>query len=181
MFPRPMGAETSLITGPVALVDPVGVNVLHVESANEMLLACQSVLPADIAVCAAAVSDWRVADAAPEKLKKDGNGPPPLALAENPDILQSLSRVESRRPGLVVGFAAETENVVQNAVAKRIRKGCDWILANDVSSDTGTFGGDTNTVHFVNEKGVEDWPRLSKKEVANRLASRIADHIGGAE
>ena len=176
-----LGAETSLITGPVALADPVGVSVLHVESANEMLLACQSVLPADIAVCAAAVSDWRVADAAPEKLKKDGISPPLFALAENPDILQNLSKAENCRPALVVGFAAETENVVQNAIAKRIRKGCDWILANDVSPDTDTFGGDTNTIHFVNEKGVEDWPRLSKQEVANRLASRIADHLGGAE
>tara|TARA_B100000676_G_scaffold313488_1_gene395466 strand:+ start:13008 stop:14216 length:1209 start_codon:yes stop_codon:yes gene_type:complete len=176
-----LGAETSLITGPVALPDPVGVSVLHVESATEMLSACQSVLPADIAVCAAAVSDWRVADVASEKLKKDSISSPPLVLTENPDILQNLSMAENCRPGLVVGFAAETENVIQNAVAKRIRKGCDWILANDVSPETGTLGGDMNTIHFVNDKGVEDWPLLSKQEVADRLASRIAAHIGGAE
>ncbi|MEC8698691.1 MAG: bifunctional phosphopantothenoylcysteine decarboxylase/phosphopantothenate--cysteine ligase CoaBC [Pseudomonadota bacterium] len=176
-----LGAETSLITGPVALADPSGVNVLHVESAAEMLSACQAALPADIAVCAAAVSDWRVADAAPEKLKKDGSGPPPLALTESPDILQTLSKAENRRPGLVVGFAAETENVVQNAIDKRIRKGCDWILANDVSPETGTFGGDSNTIHLVHDKGVEDWPRLTKQEVADRLSSRIADYVGEAE
>ena len=176
-----LGADTELITGPVALDDPVGVRVVHVDSAAEMLAACMAALPADIAVCAAAVSDWRVATEAPEKLKKDGSGPPALTLAENPDILQTLAQAENRRPGLVVGFAAETENVVENAVAKRQRKGCDWILANDVSPETGTFGGDSNTIHLVHADGVEDWPRLSKLEVADRLAARIVAHMAAAE
>jgi len=176
-----LGAETSLITGPVALPDPAGVSVFHVESAADMLAACQAALPAEIAVCAAAVSDWRIATAASEKLKKDGGGPPALELTENPDILRTLSQAENRRPGLVVGFAAETEKVVEHAVEKRQRKGCDWILANDVSPETGTFGGDSNVIHFVHEDGVEDWPRMTKQEVAERLAQRIAAHMGGAE
>jgi len=176
-----LGAETSLITGPVALPDPAGVSVFHVESAADMLAACQAALPAEIAVCAAAVSDWRIATAASEKLKKDGGGPPAFELTENPDILRTLSQAENRRPGLVVGFAAETEKVVKHAVEKRQRKGCDWILANDVSPETGTFGGDSNVIHFVHEDGVEDWPRMTKQEVAERLAQRIAAHMGGAE
>ena len=176
-----LGAETSLITGPVALPDPAGVSVVHVESAADMLVACQAALPAEIAVCAAAVSDWRIATAASEKLKKDRGGPPALELTENPDILRTLSQAENRRPGLVVGFAAETEKVVEYAVEKRQRKGCDWILANDVSPETGTFGGASNVIHFVHEDGVEDWPRMTKQEVAERLAQRIAVHMGGAE
>jgi len=176
-----LGAETSLITGPVALPDPAGVSVVHVESAADMLAACQAALPADVAVCAAAVSDWRIAAAASEKLKKDGDGPPALELTENPDILRTLSQAENRRPGLVVGFAAETEKVVEHAIEKRQRKGCDWILANDVSPETGTFGGDSNVIHFVHGDGVEDWPRMTKQEVAERLAQRIAAHMGGAE
>jgi phosphopantothenoylcysteine decarboxylase/phosphopantothenate--cysteine ligase len=176
-----LGAETSLITGPVALSDPAGVSVVHVESAADMLIACQAALPAEIVVCAAAVSDWRIATAASEKLKKDRGGPPALELTENPDILRTLSQAENRRPGLVVGFAAETEKVVEHAVEKRQRKGCDWILANDVSPETGTFGGDSNVIHFVHEDGVEDWPRMTKQEVAERLAQRIAAHMGGAE
>ena len=176
-----LGAETSLITGPVALPDPAGVSVVHVESAADMLVSCQAALPAEIAVCAAAVSDWRIATAASEKLKKDRGGPPALELTENPDILRTLSQAENRRPSLVVGFAAETEKVVEHAVEKRQRKGCDWILANDVSPETGTFGGDSNVIHFVHEDGVEDWPRMTKQEVADRLALRIAAHMGGAE
>ena len=176
-----LGAETSLITGPVALPDPAGVSVVHVESAADMLVACQAALPAEIVVCAAAVSDWRIATAASEKLKKDRGGPPALELTENPDILRTLSQAENRRPGLVVGFAAETEKVVESAVEKRQRKGCDWILANDVSPETGTFGGASNVIHFVHEDGVEDWPRMTKQEVAERLAQRIAAHMGGAE
>lgn len=175
-----LGAETSLITGPVGLPDPSGVNVVHVESASDMLAACQAALPADVAVCAAAVSDWRVSSAASEKLKKDGKSPPALELAENPDILQTLAQAENRRPRLVIGFAAETEKVVEHAVAKRDRKGCDWILANDVSPETGTFGGDSNVIHFVHDGGVDDWPRMTKQEVAERLAQRIAAHMGGA-
>ena len=176
-----LGAKTSLITGPVALPDPAGVSVVHVESAADMLVSCQAALPAEIAVCAAAVSDWRIATAASEKLKKDRGGPPALELTENPDILRTLSRAENRRPRLVVGFAAETEKVVEHAVEKRQRKGCDWILANDVSPETGIFGGDSNVIHFVHEDGVENWPRMTKQEVANRLALRIAAHMGGAE
>ena len=176
-----LGAETSLITGPVALPDPAGVSVVHVESATDMLAACQAALPAEIAVCAAAVSDWRIATVASEKLKKDRGGLPALELTENPDILRTLSQAENRRPGLVVGFAAETEKVVEHAVEKRQRKGCDWILANDVSPETGTFGGDSNVIHFVHEDGVEDWPRMTKQEVAERLVQRIAAHMGSAE
>ncbi|MEE2689677.1 MAG: bifunctional phosphopantothenoylcysteine decarboxylase/phosphopantothenate--cysteine ligase CoaBC [Pseudomonadota bacterium] len=176
-----LGAETTLITGPVDLPDPDGVQVVRVESADDMMAACQTSLPADVAVCAAAVSDWRVADRALEKLKKDGEGPPFLKLTENPDILKSLSQAKNRRPGLVVGFAAETEKVLEHAVEKRYRKGCDWMLANDVSPGTGTFGGESNRIHFVHADGVEDWPLLTKQEVAARLADRIAAHLGSSE
>ncbi|MDG2286874.1 MAG: bifunctional phosphopantothenoylcysteine decarboxylase/phosphopantothenate--cysteine ligase CoaBC, partial [Alphaproteobacteria bacterium] len=153
-----LGASTTLVTGPTRLADPAGVHTLHIESARQMLEACTNALPADIAVCAAAVSDWRVARAAEQKLKKDGNAAPPaLELAENPDILASLAAAGANRPGLVIGFAAETEKVVIHATEKRSRKGCDWIVANDVSPETGTFGGDENTVHLVTEAGSEDW------------------------
>jgi phosphopantothenoylcysteine decarboxylase/phosphopantothenate--cysteine ligase len=172
-----MGAATTLVSGPTALPDPAGVTVVHVESARQMLAACEAALPADIAVCAAAVSDWRAAEAAEQKMKKDGSGPPDLQLAENPDILASLAADSNRRPRLVVGFAAETENVIANARAKRDRKGCDWIVANDVAPDTGTFGGDSNTVHLVKPDAVEDWPRMTKQEVADALAARIADEL----
>ena len=171
-----LGAETVLVTGPVALADPAGVETVHVESAREMLAACEAALPADIAVCAAAVSDWRAGQVADRKMKKEDRGPPDLPLTENPDILATLGR-SARRPGLVVGFAAETENVVANAQAKRARKGCDWIVANDVSPAAGTFGGDANRVHLIRADGVEDWPRLAKKEVAHRLAARIAEAL----
>jgi len=168
------GAATTLVSGPTNLPDPPGVTVVRVESARDMLAACEAALPADVAVCAAAVADWRVAKAADEKLKKNGAGPPRLEMAENPDILASLAAGTNTRPGLVIGFAAETEQVVEHARAKRERKGCDWILANDVSPETGTFGGDDNTIHLVSADGVEDWPRMSKADVANRLAARIA-------
>ena len=174
-----LGARTVLVTGPVALPDPAGVEAVHVESAREMLAACESALPADILVCAAAVSDWRVEGAAERKIKKDGAAPPALALTENPDILATLGGA-ARRPSLVVGFAAETEDVVANARAKRARKGCDWIVANDVSPAAGTFGGETNRVHLIDADGAEDWPRLTKQEVARRLAERIAERIGPA-
>ncbi len=170
------GAETVLVTGPVAMADPAGVETVHVESAREMLAACEAALPADIAVCAAAVSDWRAEQTAGQKLKKESSAPPALSLIENPDILATLAR-SARRPSLVVGFAAETENVVANAQAKRLRKGCDWIVANDVSPATGTFGGDANRVHLIRDDGVEDWPRLAKDEVAHRLAGRIAQAL----
>jgi phosphopantothenoylcysteine decarboxylase/phosphopantothenate--cysteine ligase len=168
-----LGAETVLVSGPSREPDPPGVRVVHVESARQMLAACEAALPADVAVCAAAVADWRV-EAAAQKLKKKGGAPPALRLVENPDILATLSQSGNRRPRLVVGFAAETEDVVAQARAKRARKGCDWILANDVSPAAGTFGGDANTVHVIDAAGVEDWPPLTKREVAERLAERIA-------
>ena len=136
-------------------------------------------LPADVAVCAAAVADWRVAAPAGQKLKKSADAPPPsIALAPNPDILATLSRRDERRPRLVVGFAAETEDLVANARAKLLRKGCDWILANDVAPGTGTFGGDSNLVHVVDPGDVESWPRMGKDEVARRLALRVAAALG---
>ncbi|MGB0570923.1 MAG: bifunctional phosphopantothenoylcysteine decarboxylase/phosphopantothenate--cysteine ligase CoaBC [Alphaproteobacteria bacterium] len=171
------GAATTLVSGPTNLPDPPGVTVVPVESARDMLAACEAALPAHVAVCAAAVADWRVAKAADEKLKKNGSGPPALEMAENPDILASLASATNTRPGLVIGFAAETKTVVEHARAKRDRKGCDWILANDVSPETGTFGGDENTIHLVSADGVEDWPRMSKTDVANRLADRIAENL----
>ncbi|MBT3307693.1 MAG: bifunctional phosphopantothenoylcysteine decarboxylase/phosphopantothenate synthase, partial [Alphaproteobacteria bacterium] len=135
----------------------------------------------DIAVCAAAVSDWRSADAAPSKLKKNGSAPKPLELALNPDILATLSAAGNKRPAIVVGFAAETNDLIDHATQKRLAKGCDWILANDVSSDTGTFGGQDNTVHLISDQGVEDWPKMSKQAVADKLADRIADILEGPQ
>ena len=173
-----LGADVTLVSGPTALGDPPGVKTVRVESAREMLAACERALPADIAVCAAAVADWRVARAATGKIKKTaGAAVPKLALTENPDILCALSQPNSRRPMLVVGFAAETGRVVPHAVAKRQRKGCDWILANDVSPAAGTFGGDSNTVHLVSADGVEAWPKLTKEAVAERLARCIAKFL----
>lgn len=173
-----LGAETILVSGPTALADPPGVSVFRIESARDMLTACERALPVEVAVCAAAVADWRAASAAEQKLKKNGGeDSPSLRLAENPDILATLSQPGNRRPRLVIGFAAETENVVVNARVKRAKKGCDWILANDVAPGTGTFGGDRNTIHLVTEKGVETWPTLAKDEVARRLAERIAETL----
>jgi phosphopantothenoylcysteine decarboxylase / phosphopantothenate---cysteine ligase len=171
-----LGAETVLVAGPSREPDPPGVRVVHVETARQMLAACEAALPADIAVCAAAVADWRVAEAADQKMKKNGK-PPSLKLAENPDILKILSEPGNRRPALVIGFAAETQDIVRQARAKLARKGCDWILANDVSPASGTFGGDSNTIHLVEAGAVEDWPALSKQEVARRLAARIGTHF----
>ncbi|HUH84165.1 MAG TPA: bifunctional phosphopantothenoylcysteine decarboxylase/phosphopantothenate--cysteine ligase CoaBC [Stellaceae bacterium] len=169
-----LGAATVLVSGPTSEPDPPGARVVRVQSARDMLAACEAALPVEIAVCAAAVADWRP-EAAPQKLKKKpGATPPALRLVENPDILARLSAAGNRRPRLVVGFAAETENVVENARQKRLRKACDWIVANDVSAATGTFGGDANTVHIIDADGVEDWPPLSKGAVAERLALRIA-------
>jgi len=173
-----MGAETVLVSGPTQEPTPAGVKLVAVESAAEMLEACEAALPLDVAVMAAAVSDWRVASASAQKLKKDGKGAPALTLVENPDILATIAGRHNDRPALVIGFAAETNDVVANAVAKRARKGCDWILANDVSPGTGTFGGDRNTIHLVDASGVEDWPVMTKVEVARRLAERIAERIG---
>jgi phosphopantothenoylcysteine decarboxylase/phosphopantothenate--cysteine ligase len=174
-----MGAETTLVTGPTALGDPTGVKTRHVETAAEMLAACESSLPVEIAVFAAAVADWGVARPANQKIKKDQSArPPSLELAANPDILKSVSNAGIKRPKLVIGFAAETENLVEFARAKLRAKGCDWILANDVSPATGTFGGDRNTIHLVTAEGSEDWPELSKSEVADRLGHKIAEHFG---
>ena len=168
-----MGAATTLVAGPTAMADPSGVETVHITSARDMLAACENALPADVAVCAAAVSDWRVADVAPEKRKKNG-APPALELVENPDVLATLSAKGNQRPRLVVGFAAETENVVANAQAKLARKGCDWVMANDVSADKAVFGGEENQVHLISGDGVETWPRMSKDAVAAQLAERIA-------
>jgi len=179
---KELGAHVTLVSGPVDLPDPVGVKTEHVESAREMQRAVDDILPVDIAVCAAAVADWRVQTEATQKLKKDAaasddGAVPSLNMVENPDILAGISRPGANRPRLVVGFAAETENVIEHARAKLAKKGCDWICANDVSPSTGTFGGDDNTVHLVTRTGVEDWPTQSKLAVAKRLAKRIAEHI----
>ncbi|MSO80805.1 MAG: bifunctional phosphopantothenoylcysteine decarboxylase/phosphopantothenate--cysteine ligase CoaBC [Alphaproteobacteria bacterium] len=175
-----LGASTTLVSGPTRLADPAGVTVVHVETAREMLAACEAALPADVAVCAAAVADWRPAEAAGQKLKKSCGAAPTIALAENPDVLATLAGLGNSRPRLVIGFAAETEKIVEHAVAKRARKGCDWILANDVSEGSGTFGGADNTIHLVSAEGVEDWPCLSKDAVAERLAGCIAAALGTA-
>ncbi|MBE0529885.1 MAG: bifunctional phosphopantothenoylcysteine decarboxylase/phosphopantothenate--cysteine ligase CoaBC [Rhodospirillales bacterium] len=176
-----LGAAVTLVTGPTHESDPPGVTVVRVQSATDMLAACQTALPVDVAVCAAAVADWRVAEPSSGKIKKTAGGKPPiLELAENPDILTTLSATGIRRPRLVVGFAAETEQVVENAREKRSRKGCDWIVANDVSAVTGTFGGDENQIYLITADGpqaTEAWPTLSKHEVAQRLAERIANAL----
>jgi phosphopantothenoylcysteine decarboxylase/phosphopantothenate--cysteine ligase len=167
------GAEVVLVSGPVVLSDPPGVTVVKVESAREMLAAVETALPADLAVFAAAVADWRVAEGAEQKIKKGAGGPPSLSLVENPDILATVSR-SAARPRLVVGFAAETENVVEHARQKLARKGCDLIVANDVSPATGIMGGHANTVHLVGPDGVESWPAMSKEAVAEALVQRFA-------
>jgi phosphopantothenoylcysteine decarboxylase / phosphopantothenate---cysteine ligase len=175
---RDLGARVLFVTGPAAVPAPAGVEVIRVETAREMLAAVQSALPADAAVMAAAVADWRVANAAGSKLKKDGTGKAPaLEFTENPDILATVSRMTTGRPRLMVGFAAETDDVVAHAVAKRARKGCDWIVANDVSPGTGIMGGSENAVVLITDKGQEVWPRMAKDEVARRLALRIAEAL----
>lgn len=168
-----LGARVTLVAGPVTLPTPAGVDRVDVETAREMAAAVDAALPADAAVMVAAVADWRVADAAGQKIKK-GEAAPGLALVENPDILASLA-ADARRPALVIGFAAETERVVEHAVAKRARKGADWIVANDVSGDV--MGGDANSVHLVTAAGIEHWEQLPKDAVARRLAERIADAL----
>jgi len=171
-----LGAEVVFITGPAAAKPPVGVKLVNVETAREMLAAVKSALPVDAAVFAAAVADWRMATPQTNKIKKDSSGvAPALEFAENPDILRIVSNLGDNRPALVVGFAAETENVLENATKKRMRKGCDWIIANDVSPETGIMGGAENAVTFVTANRHEDWPRGSKVEVAKKLAARIAE------
>jgi phosphopantothenoylcysteine decarboxylase/phosphopantothenate--cysteine ligase len=172
------GADVVLISGPVDIADPRGVKTLHVESAREMLSAAEQSLPVDVAIFAAAVADWRVAEQAKEKLKKT-NGKSSIDLVENPDILATISR-HKQRPQLVIGFAAETEKLIENARTKLKRKGCDWIVANDVSPETGVFGGARNTVHLVTATGVEDWPLQSKEAVAAGLVQKIAATLNGA-
>lgn len=171
------GARVTLVTGPVTIPDPAGVAVVRVESARQMKAAVEAALPADIAVFAAAVADWRVASEGVEKLKKTKDGPPALALVENPDILATIAQRTDGRPPLVVGFAAETENVIEHARAKRARKRCDLIVANDVSPENSVFGGDSNTVHLVGPDSVETWPKLPKDEVARRLIAALAGRV----
>src|SRR5437588_1843310 len=179
---RAAGADVTLISGPVDITDPPGVTVKHVESARDMLRAVEAALPSDLAIFAAAVADWRVAHEGEQKLKKTIEGMPPLQLVENPDILATISKLKDRRPPLVIGFAAETENLIDNAKAKLTRKGCDWIVANDVSPATGVMGGDRNTVHLLIRKdaeiNVDSWPAMTKEEVAAELVARIAETVG---
>lgn len=173
-----LGARVTLVSGPVTVPDPAGVKVVRVESARQMLDACQSALPADAAVFAAAVADWRVANASDGKIKKQpGAAAPSLELVPNPDILATIAAAGPARPRLVVGFAAETDNLLANAQAKLIRKNADFIVANDVSPETGIMGGAENAVHLISAGGVEEWPRLAKEAVAERLAARIADAL----
>jgi phosphopantothenoylcysteine decarboxylase/phosphopantothenate--cysteine ligase len=175
------GADVVLISGPVDLGDPAGVLVRRVESARQMLQRVEAALPVDIAIFAAAVADWRVAHQGEQKLKKSSAGMPPLELVENPDILATVSKLKDKRPPLVIGFAAETENLIENAKAKIARKGCDWMLANDVAPASGVMGGDRNTVHLLTRRGaevaVDSWPVMTKDEVAAQLIARIADAV----
>ena len=172
-----LGADVTLVSGPTALTAPAGVRRIEIETAREMLAACEAALPADIAVCVAAVADWRPDAVGAAKIKKGAGGPPAIALVENPDILATLSK-GAHRPKLVVGFAAETDNVEAHAQAKLARKGCDWIVANDVSI-AGTMGGDDNAVAIVSASGVERWERVHKSEVARKLAARMAEVFAG--
>ncbi len=172
-----LGAETILVSGPTHEPDPAGVTLRRVETAAEMLAACEAALPVDIAIFAAAVADWRPAQRGNQKLKKNGAATRALELTANPDILAAIAQSKTSRPRLVVGFAAETEQVIAHAQAKLAKKGCDWILANDVSEASGTFGGDANTIHLISAAGIEDWPSLSKQDVARRLAGRVADFL----
>ena len=173
-----LGAEVVFVSGPADVPPPEGVELVRVETAQQMSDAVDAALPVDAGVFAAAVADWRVASASDRKLKKTRDGMPTLEFAENPDILARVSKMTKGRPGLVVGFAAETDDVVEHATAKRARKGCDWIVANDVSPATGIMGGSENAVILISDDGAEEWPRLGKAEVATRLAARIADALG---
>ena len=175
----------TLVSGPVDLDDPAGVRHPR-ESARDMLAQVEAQLPAEIAIFAAAVADWRVASAGDQKIKKTSSGMPPLQLVENPDILATVSKLKQNRPPLVIGFAAETQNLIENATAKLKRKGCDWIVANDVSPASGVMGGDRNTVHILTldksevaaDIAVDSWPVMTKEEVADALVAKIADTIG---
>src|SRR5215813_7590742 len=175
------GADVTLVSGPVNVPDPAGVAVVKVTTAQDMLAAVTKALPADVAVFAAAVADWRAAKPQANKIKKGAGGSPKLALTENPDILATVAHDARKRPRLVIGFAAETEHIIEHAKAKLSRKGCDWIVANDVSTEGGAMGGDRNTVHLVSAQGVESWPPQSKEEVARALVARIAQTLAGAK
>ena len=175
------GAEVTFITGPAEAPAPIGARIVEIQSAQEMHDAVHAALPVDAAIFAAAVADWRVKDAASEKIKKQAGESPSLTFTENPDILASVSALDEQRPPLVIGFAAETENVIENATAKRLRKGCDWIIANDVSPDTGIMGGHENTVTVITDDGAVSWEKMSKKAVAARLAQDIAQHLQGCD
>ena len=175
------GARVTLVSGPVQLSDPPGVTTVHVESARDMLAAVARALPADIGIFAAAVADWRVANAGEQKIKKRDGALPNLSLTENPDILATISHRTEGRPALMVGFAAETEQVIEHAKQKLARKGCDLIVANDVSAETGVMGGESNTVHLVSASGIETWPTLSKTEVARKLVERLSAMAGEAK
>ena len=172
-----LGADVTFVTGPADVPPPMGVTVVQVQTAQEMLAAVQAAGQPDAAVFAAAVADWRVANAGNSKIKKDGSGLPQLTFAENPDILATVSQMSKGRPKLVVGFAAETDDVIAHATAKRLRKRCDWIVANDVSPETGIMGGSENAVTLISATGAESWPRMSKDAVAATLAQRIAEAI----
>jgi len=172
-----LGADVTFVTGPADVPPPNGVRVIKVQTAAEMLTAVMEAPASDAAVFAAAVADWRVENAGPSKIKKDGNGLPTLEFAENPDILATVSKLKKGRPGLVIGFAAETDDVIANATAKRLRKGCDWIVANDVSPATGIMGGTENDVTLIIADGSEDWPRMGKDAVAQRLAQKLVEAI----
>lgn len=175
---RDLGAEVVFVTGPADVAAPEGVELHRVETAQEMLTAVQAVLPVDAAIFAAAVADWRMAQHATSKIKKQAGKLPTLEFTENPDILAHVAQMDAGRPKLVVGFAAETDDVVANATAKRRRKGCDWIVANDVRPETGIMGGSDNAVVLITGEGTEDWPRMGKDQVAQRLALRLADALG---
>jgi phosphopantothenoylcysteine decarboxylase/phosphopantothenate--cysteine ligase len=172
-----LGADVVFVTGPADVAPPSGVEVIAVQTAQQMLEAVQTALPADVAIFAAAVADWRVEGASDRKLKKTKDGLPTLTFAENPDILAHVSQLKTGRPALVVGFAAETNDVEANATAKLKRKGCDWIVANDVSPETGIMGGSENDVAIISQAGVDEWPRMSKDMVSRKLAQRIAEAI----
>ncbi len=173
------GAKVTFVTGPASVAPPSGVEVISVETAKEMRAAVGAALPADVAIFAAAVADWHVTTASDGKIKKDATGAPPaLSLSENPDILKGVSQMTAGRPKLVVGFAAETDDVVKNAMEKRDRKGCDWIVANDVSPETGIMGGSENVVTLIDADGPEEWPRMTKEQVARKLVSRISEALG---
>ncbi|SLN42558.1 Coenzyme A biosynthesis bifunctional protein CoaBC [Roseovarius albus] len=172
-----LGAEVVFVTGPADVSLPEGVQVVKIETAQQMLEAVQGALPVDAAVFAAAVADWRVAQASNKKMKKDGKGLPSLEFTENPDILATISQMGEGRPDLVVGFAAETNDVIENATAKRQRKQCDWIVANDVSPETGIMGGQENAVTLISDHGADSWPRMSKTQVAKRLAEELAQAL----